>query len=811
MAFTNIPFRVLRYSMKCNYCFIKPVKNRQIVSNKWFSVHYLSISTVSKQQSVINVTEQDVKTDNLNFDEHVDIFKKKSFTELLRSYLIFGLCSSDLLVSKSGWLLRTGERILGERLMSVILKSTLYGQFVAGETRPEIEKTIKALKAAGIGSLLGMPMEQDADDNAGERHNWFEKNFKIMMDAIDLVYELDKEFPMTHAKMTALMPTDILLKIDGLNTAQLEELQEALYKLRRIGEYAVEKDVIFMFDAEHTYVNPGLNILTLAMMLNYNHSKPLIFYTYQSYLKGSTDNLEQDLNFVQKHGVKLGAKVVRGAYMDLERARALKQGYADPVNDTYKETCWRYETNVEKMLKKIAKYPQHYRMMIATHNEESIKKLYKKIEEHGVDRRNGTVFFAQTFGMSDHISFTLGDSDVLIYKALPYGPVNETLAYLARRLQENKSVLKGARREQKLLLHTGERILGERLMSVILKPTLYGQFVAGETRPEIEKTTTSLKAAGIGSLLGMPMEQDADDNAGERHNWYEKNFKIMMDAIDLVYELDKEFPMTHAKVTALMPTDILLKIDGLNTAQLEELQEALYKLRRIGEYAVEKDVIFMFDAEHTYVNPGLNILTLAMMLNYNHSKPLIFFTYQSYLKGSTDNLEQDLNFVLKHGVKLGAKVVRGAYMDLERARALKQGYADPVNNTYKETCWRYETNVEKMLKKIAKYPQHYRMMIATHNEESIKKLYKKVEEHGVDRRNGTVFFAQIFGMGDHISFTLGDSDVLIYKALPYGPVNETLAYLVRRLQENKAILKGARREQKLVEQSLKGRLTFWKN
>ncbi|XP_029647696.1 hydroxyproline dehydrogenase-like [Octopus sinensis] len=480
MAFTNIPFRVFRYSMKCNYCFIKPVKNRQIVSSKWFSVHYLSISTVSKQQSIINVTEQDVKTDNLNFDEHVDIFKKKSFRELLRSYLIFGLCSSDLLVSKSGWLLRTGERILGERLMSVVLKSTLYGQFVAGETRPEIEKTIKALKAAGIGSLLGMPMEQDADDNAGERHNWFEKNFKIMMDAIDLVYELDKEFPMTHAKVTALMPTDILvtisnlfpkptehpdvlmhiaecmktgqkLKIDGLNTAQLEELQEALYKLRRIGEYAVEKDVIFMFDAEHTYVNPGLNILTLAMMLNYNHSKPLIFYTYQSYLKGSTDNLEQDLNFVQKHGVKLGAKVVRGAYMDLERARALKQGYADPVNDTYKETCWRYETNVEKMLKKIAKYPQNYRMMIATHNEESIKKLYKKIEEHGVDRRNGTVFFAQTFGMSDHISFTLGSSDVLIYKALPYGPVNETLAYLVRRLQENKSVLKGARREQKLV------------------------------------------------------------------------------------------------------------------------------------------------------------------------------------------------------------------------------------------------------------------------------------------------------------------------------------------------------------------------
>ncbi|GAB1603224.1 hydroxyproline dehydrogenase-like [Argonauta hians] len=480
MALRYISFSVIQSSTKSS-------SSSCLVNSKWqLFIRFFGRSCYKHQhqyhqQSVIGMTEVESKTETLNFDDHIDIFKMKSFPELLRSYFIFSLCSLDLLVKHSSSLLFIGEKVLGQRLMSAILKPTLYGQFVAGETRMEIERTTTSLESAGIGSLLGMPMEQDADDNnAGDRHAWYEKNHQTMIDAITLVSQLDSHFPMTHAKLTALMPADVLvtlsdlypkptdhsavishlaqcmktgqtLEIPSLNKKELQELQMCLEKLRTIGEYAVEKDVIFMFDAEHTYVNPGLNMLTLAMMLNYNISKPLIFFTYQSYLKGSTENLSRDVRFVQDQGVKLGAKIVRGAYMELERTRAKKHGYDDPVNDTYEDTCNRYERNVENMLIKISKYPLNYRIMIATHNEQSIQRLHSKVEEYGIIKQSGSVFFGQIYGMGDHVSFTLGSSNVLIYKALPYGPVTETLAYLVRRMQENRAILKGARREKKLI------------------------------------------------------------------------------------------------------------------------------------------------------------------------------------------------------------------------------------------------------------------------------------------------------------------------------------------------------------------------
>lgn len=416
----------------------------------------------------------------LNFDNFKDVFKKKKFSELVRAVFIFRLCSIEWLLTHSGKIIFQGEKLLGRNLWNQVLKLTLYGQFVAGDNRSQIERTVNTLRSAGIGSLLGVPMEEDADNFQSDRSQWYEKNVEAILNSINLAYELDHNYPMVHVKGTALMPSKLIAKISklipepseneeiikhiaecirngnkvqikGLDTGELEELQNGLEKLRKIGETAFEKKVIFMFDAELTYVNAGLNLFSLALMLNYNTQLPLVFFTYQSYLKNSPVNLAKDITFTNVHGVKFGAKIVRGAYMDQERNRAIRKGYPDPIHDTYEDTSLQYQSNVEAMLKQIKKRPKNYRIFIATHNEEGVRKSIAKLDELGIDRVGGEVFFGQIYGMGDHITYALGKAELLVYKALPYGPVMETLLYLVRRMHENKSILDGARRERILI------------------------------------------------------------------------------------------------------------------------------------------------------------------------------------------------------------------------------------------------------------------------------------------------------------------------------------------------------------------------
>lgn len=447
-------------------------------------VHLMSTQMQNGQYAVrstrTNLEESIRSKKHLNFDNYKEVFNKKKFSELLRAVLIFRLCSFEWLLKHSDKILVQGERLLGPKLWAHLLKPTLYGQFVAGDNRTKIERTVNALESAGIGSLLGVPMEEDIDDIQSDKSKWYEKNLGAMLESIELAHELVPKYPMVHAKATALLPSKLIAKIsklipeptekpdiikhvadcmnygikvqiDGLDTQELEELQNGLEKLQRIGNSAVEKEVIFMFDAEYTYVNAGINLLTLAMMLNYNTHLPLIFFTYQSYLKGSSANLDKDVEFTDAQGVKFGAKIVRGAYMDHERKRAISHGYPDLINDTYEDTSWRYQYNVEKMLKRIQRKPNNYRIIIATHNEEGVKKSINMLDELGIDRLGGEVFFGQIYGMGDHVTFALGKAEMLVYKALPYGPVIETLAYLVRRMHENKSILKGARRERLLI------------------------------------------------------------------------------------------------------------------------------------------------------------------------------------------------------------------------------------------------------------------------------------------------------------------------------------------------------------------------
>ncbi|XP_050710663.1 proline dehydrogenase 1, mitochondrial-like isoform X2 [Eriocheir sinensis] len=271
---------------------------------------------------------------------------------------------------------------------------------------------------------------------------------------------------------SGLIDTNILLsdlfRVPNLNSGQMEPLisaltreEEEMFKnmmrrLHTIFQYARARDVRVMVDAEQTYFQPAISRLTLEMMKKYNQEKAIVFNTYQCYLKETLNNLSLDLEQAYRQKFFFGAKLVRGAYMEQERARAVELGYEDPVNPSFDATTQMYHDCLEECLRRI-KFnksfgdTQKIAIMVASHNEETVGYTVNKMREYGIHPLDRVICFGQLLGMCDHISLPLGQAGYSVYKYVPYGPVNEVLPYLSRRATENSSILVKLEKEKKLL------------------------------------------------------------------------------------------------------------------------------------------------------------------------------------------------------------------------------------------------------------------------------------------------------------------------------------------------------------------------
>lgn len=397
---------------------------------------------------------------------------------MVRGLLIFRLCSVPGLVRNSDKLLSVSRRLLGRRLFEWGMRGSVYGQFVAGETLPEIQECMERLARLGIRPMLAVPIEEDlGESKSGEQ--WYEQNEEIMMKCVDLS-SAGGSRPMMQLKITALMSADlckilsmclsdpsqrealvpqrIVSIMEGqppdlpfLSDEQNRHLQTSACRLSRVGKHAKAKGVRVLVDAEYTYMNPALSLVTMAMMAQCNTDEPWIWNTYQCYLKDSYQNLSQDLNVAQSLGLCFGVKLVRGAYMDKERKLAKERGYSDPIQPDWTATNKSYQRSLDKLLDLIGQGGQRYNLIIASHNEESVLHAVQRMAELSIGRSGGAVCFGQLLGMCDHVSLTLGQAGYLVYKSIPYGSVDSVLPYLVRRAQENQSVLQGIRKERDLL------------------------------------------------------------------------------------------------------------------------------------------------------------------------------------------------------------------------------------------------------------------------------------------------------------------------------------------------------------------------
>lgn len=247
---------------------------------------------------------------------------------------------------------------------------------------------------------------------------------------------------------------------------ELTEEEEAQMKrmLQRINTLATEAQrlgVRLMIDAEQTYFQPAIARLTMEMMRKFNVDSPVIFNTYQCYLKQSFNNFVIDLEQARREGFHFGAKVVRGAYMEQERARAQDLGYEDPIQPDYEATSRCYHRTMDVGLEYIHSHGDA-NVMIASHNIDSIKYAISRMDSLDIPRNDGKVFFGQLLGMCDHVTFPLGHSGYLAYKYVPFGPVNDVMPYLSRRCQENRSLLEGVKIERKIV----GKELGRRIMNL---------------------------------------------------------------------------------------------------------------------------------------------------------------------------------------------------------------------------------------------------------------------------------------------------------------------------------------------------------
>lgn len=227
---------------------------------------------------------------------------------------------------------------------------------------------------------------------------------------------LDENFELSDTFRVPCLREGRMVKL----LSQLSETEEHMFRntvrrLNTLAQTAKDLGVRIMVDAEHTYFQPAISRLTMELMQKYNTESAVVFNTYQCYLKDALDEVKTDLDQAERQGFYFGAKLVRGAYIDQERDRAAKMGYADPINPSYEATTKMYHDTLTECLKRIKELQKDQNggcnrigIMVASHNEDTVRFALSQMKEMGIDPEDKVICFGQLLGMCDFITFPLG-------------------------------------------------------------------------------------------------------------------------------------------------------------------------------------------------------------------------------------------------------------------------------------------------------------------------------------------------------------------------------------------------------------------
>ena len=332
----------------------------------------------------------------------------------------------------------------------------------------------------------------------------------------------------------------------------------------------------------------------------------------------------------------------------------------------------------------------------------------------------------------------------------------------------------------------------------IIKKTIFKQFCGGENIQECEKTIAILNKYGVGTILDYSVEgKEGDDDLDS----------TMLEIIATIKKAGSSMaiPFSVFKPTGIAQFSILEKanegINNLNEKELKAYNNIAERFDTICKAAYDLDVPLFIDAEDSWVQKTIDRLCENMMGKYNTEKVVIYTTLQFYRWDRLDYLKYLHKKAKENSCKIGVKLVRGAYMEKERERANDMGYKDPIQPTKEAT----DNDYDLALKYCVENLEDISICAGTHNEDSSQFLADLMRKKGVDKTDKRIYFAQLLGMSDHISFNLSSEKYNVAKYVPYGPIKEVLPYLIRRAEENTSVAGQTSRELSLIQKEIRRR------
>lgn len=332
----------------------------------------------------------------------------------------------------------------------------------------------------------------------------------------------------------------------------------------------------------------------------------------------------------------------------------------------------------------------------------------------------------------------------------------------------------------------------------MIKSTIFKQFCGGENIAESLKTARSLSSRNVKTILdysieGKTKEEDFDRTVNEIIATIKEG------------EKDPNIPFAVFKVTGISLFNILEEANSGTDHLSEETKKAYDKvverIDRICHSAWESQVPLFIDAEESWIQDAIDRIVVDMSRKYNKEKAIVYNTLQMYRHDRLSYLHQIVELASTENWYPGFKLVRGAYMEKERNRATEMGYPSPIQATKADTDSDFDKAVAFCIKRIDRVA----VCAGTHNETSSSKLAALIEEKGLSKSDPRMYFAQLLGMSDHISFNLADKGYMVAKYVPYGPVKEVLPYLIRRAEENTSVAGQTSRELGLIKKEIQRR------
>ncbi len=378
---------------------------------------------------------------NISFADTSIAFSYKSDKELRKSYLLFSSINNPIASKLGANIVKIALKV--KLPIKGIIRNTVFQHFCGGETINQCDATIQKLADYNIKTILDYAAEGDAGESS------YEKAVQEILKTVDKA-ATNPNISFSVFKPTGIASKKLLEKIQlgkALNAQEDKQMEATRKRFDTIAKKCFDSNIQLYIDSEDSFYQDPIDMLAYELMEKYNKQKAVVFNTYQMYRRGMLDNLIKANEKGRKIGYHVGAKLVRGAYMEKERERAEEKGYADPIMPDKKSTDKQYDDALRYCVENI----DNMELCSGSHNENSNYFLTELFEKHQLSRDDKRIYFAQLYGMSDHISFNLANAGYNVVKYVPYGPIETVMPYLFRRAEENTSIAGQSSRELELI------------------------------------------------------------------------------------------------------------------------------------------------------------------------------------------------------------------------------------------------------------------------------------------------------------------------------------------------------------------------